>query len=417
MDTNQRLENTILRIIDYIIVILIILGTQSVLDRLATSDLHIPILLGMFLIFRIITLISNINKNIINILLFSVVWITYIGIYALYTPGKTAQLVQLFIIVFLLLLIYFSLFQNKHNLNELIRMYSNVIFIIACISMIFWIFGSVLGTIKPSGNIQIQWGNSISVSNYYYLYYQWQNDAQILGHVFFRNIGIFCEAPMFGLNLSVAFLGDFLINNRRSFRRTLLYFITSLSTISVTAILLVLMVFILDKFGGYVSEVIEHNKVNVGLLIFPFLAVVVIVVGYGLLSNKLSSASGSSRLEDYISGYRAWQLHTFIGNGFGDISARVSFSSYWRLARSETGYTNSVMTVLSEGGIYFFLSYMIAFIHFLKKAVKMHNYRLGIFVIMWCYLFFTTTFAHTMLMLCFMAYAYTEMINNKKAIN
>lgn len=410
MNIRQSIENTILRIIDYIIIILIILGTQSVLDKLTMRDLHIPILLSLLLIIRIITLIENINKIIGNILLFSFFWVIYISIYGMYSLGNVKNLVQTFILVFLLLVVYFSLFQTKYNIQELLRMYSNIIFIIALMSLFFWLFGSILNIIKPSGTIAITWGSDVIASNYYYLYYQWQNDAQIFGHVIFRNIGIFCEAPMFGLNLSIAFLCDYLINSRRSFKRIAVYFVTIISTFSVTAILLIIMVFVLDTLGGYLKEAVLHKKIRIGLLVFPFMTIVALVIGYNLLSSKLGSDSGSSRMEDYISGYRAWMLHRFMGNGFGDINARVSFSSAWRLARSQFGYTNSIMTVLSEGGLYFFLSYATAFLIYIKRSFKMQNYRLGIFAMMWIYLFMTTTFAHTVIILCFMAIAYSKII-------
>lgn len=417
MNTHQNLENTLLRMVDYTIALLIIFGTQSVFDKLTARDLHIPILLSVFLVIRIITLLGSIDKYTGNILIFSFFWIVYIVLYGAYSSGNTKSLLQSFVLVFLLLVVYFVLFQNKHELNELLRIYANLIFLIAIVSLFFWLFGSLLGIIKPSGSIAITWGSDVVASNYYFVYYQWQNDAQIFGHTVFRNIGIFCEAPMFGLNLSIAFLCDYLINNRRSFKRVSVYFVTIVSTLSVTAILLIIMVLVLDSFCGYVKEAVQKNNLKIGLFVFPFVAIVALIIGYNLLSSKLASDSGSSRMEDYVSGYRAWMLHRFMGNGFGEISARVSFSSAWRLARSQFGYTNSIMTVLSEGGLYFFASYAIAFLYYAIHSFKTRNYRLGILVMMWIYLFMTATFAHTSIILCFMAIAYAKIIipnNNPK---
>jgi hypothetical protein len=416
LENIRKKNNSFFHFFDYIIVLFIILGTQSVLNASTSKGYMVPIILVGLLAVRILTLLTS-RTNVGPILIFIFLWIVYIGIYAVFSPGKTVKLIEIFVIMLLLLVTYFYVYMQKYDFRELLIMYSNIIFLIACISLFFWPLGSILNVIKPSGTLEIDWGGNIVASNYYFIYYQWQHDAVVLGHSIFRNIGIFCEAPMFSLNLTTAFMLDYLIVERRSFRRIVVYILTLLSTVSVTGVILIIMVIVLDKFFEYVSDSFFRKRFRIGLITFPMVAILAGVIGYSLLSNKLSSASGSSRMEDYISGFRAWQLNYFWGNGYGDTSARISFSSLWRLARSETGYTNSIMTVLSEGGIYFFVSYLITFMYIFNKAMQKKNYKLIIFISMWIYLFLTTTFAHTTLMISFMAFVFSLMISKQNLTN
>lgn len=412
MVSKKKVNNLFFHSMDYMIVLFIILGTQSVFNATTDMNFRIPEILLVLLFLRIVTLVTP-KTNIGPILVFSVLWITYIGIYVVFSPGKTLKLIQLFVVMFLLLFVYFYTYIQQFNVKKILLAYSNIIFLVACFSLFFWIFGTIFNVIKPSGVVNIDWGADIVASNYYYIYFQWQHDAIVFGQTIFRNIGIFCEAPMFSLNLTIAFMIDYLIEERRSFRRLLIYSITLLTTVSVTGVMLVLMVIVLDRFFEYVSDSFIKRKFRLGLIVFPIIAAVAGIIGYNLLSSKLASASGSSRLEDYVSGFKAWQLHIFWGNGFGDTSARISFSSFWRLARSENGYTNSIMTVLSEGGIYFFVAYLTPFIYLVRKSIQEKNYKIFIFVGMWFYLFLTTTFAHTTLMISFMAFSFALILNKK----
>ncbi|WP_243830395.1 polymerase [Pediococcus acidilactici] len=413
MDIVRKENSLVFQFFDYLIILFIILGTQSVLNATTDNDLHIPIVLSALLAIRILTLLTP-KTNIGPLLLFIVCWVTYICVYAVFTHGNFMKLIQIFIIAFLLLTSYFYLYIQQHPIQQLLTIYSNIIFFIACLSLFFWLFGTMLNVVKPSGVLNINWGADIVASNYYYLYYQWQHDAAVFGHSIFRNIGIFCEAPMFSLNLSTAFMLDYLITDRRTFKRFFVYLLTFLTTVSVTGIMLFLIVIVLDKFFEYVRDSFIKKRFRVGIVLFPLMAIIAFFIAYHLLVNKLSSASGSSRMQDYITGFKAWQLHPFLGNGFNDISARISFSSFWRLARSQTGYTNSIMTVLSEGGIYLFIAYLTTFLYVFKLAIKKRNYKLIIFVMMWIYLFLTTTFAHTMLMISFLAVVFSLIISKNQ---
>ncbi|WP_231952006.1 polymerase [Pediococcus claussenii] len=392
---------------------LIILCTQSVFNAASMSNYHLPVILVALLFVRVLTLMS-LETKVGKLIIFSVLWILYISVYILVSPGKIFGLIQVFVVYFLLMVIYIHLYKEKNDFKQLLRMYSNIIFILAIISLFFWLFGSIAGIIKPTGSLPINWGGNVITSSYFNIYFQWQHDAVVFGHTIFRNIGIFCEAPMYSLNLSVAFIFDYLINGRKSLSRFAVYLITIASTVSVTGVLLILGVVTMSKLFEYLEDTVKHNRFRFGLILFPIFAIIAIALGYQLLTNKLSSASGSSRMQDYISGFKAWMVHPFFGSGYGNIATRISFSSFWRLARSETGYTNSIMTILSEGGVYFFTSFFVSFFYLLKKAISKNDYKLGIFTIVWIYLFLTTVFAHTMLLVGFLACVFELILSDYK---
>ena len=118
-------------------------------------------------------------------------------------------------------------------------------------------------------------------------------------------------------------------------------------------------------------------------------------------------------MDDYISGFKAWLDNPAFGAGYGDISVRVSYSSAYRLSRSNYGYTNSIMKVLDEGGIYWFSSYVAAIIAIFKNFPQKN---IKVFVLLFVYLFLTTTFEHTTLVVAILAIGYSSLVLQRRHI-
>jgi hypothetical protein len=201
---------------------------------------------------------------------------------------------------------------------------------------------------------------------------------------------------------------EYLILKTKNKFRMIIYIITIISTVSITGYLLLLIVLISGKVGEFVMRLIQGRKVKKWMIVIPPIAVIGVIVGVSFLSGKLASASGSSRIDDYISGFMAWKDNIFFGAGYGDIETRISYSSAARLARSSYGYTNSIMYVLSEGGIYFFACYFFSFAYLILESMKHKKYNIMLFTLMWLYLFLTTVFPHTPIMICWIAYAFAK---------
>ncbi|SON71839.1 O-antigen ligase family protein [Latilactobacillus sakei] len=213
---------------------------------------------------------------------------------------------------------------------------------------------------------------------------------------------------MYSLNLSIAFLLDYLINEDRSKFRYIVYIITIISTISTTGILLVSLAV---TYKLVFSNMSRSNLTKV-IVIAPVAIFFLYFISNKLISQKLETASGSTRMDDYIAGFKAWRIHPIFGSGFNNIELRQQFSSSVRLSRSATGFTNSIMSVLINGGLYFFATYLYTFYYWIKKGIANRNITVAIYLII--YLFLTTTFENTAVMLAIIAYTIANMIKGNQ---
>lgn len=400
----KKTRVTPLKIFDYVIAFFIILNTQSVFSASIDKNYNLKILLVIFLVFRIGTLIVS-NSIVYNkLILFISIWTSYILVFIIINPVNISDFFTKFYIILILLVIYFTLSSNKN----IMRIYPNIIFILAIISLFFWVFGSLLNILHPTGTMHIFWGNERFAGSYFNLYFQWQNDIPILGKYIYRNIGIFGEGPMYSLNLSIAFLLDYLINEDRSKFRYIVYIITIISTISTTGILLVSLAV---TYKLVFSNMSRSNLTKV-IVIAPVAIFFLYFISNKLISQKLETASGSTRMDDYIAGFKAWRIHPIFGSGFNNIELRQQFSSSVRLSRSATGFTNSIMSVLINGGLYFFATYLYTFYYWIKKGIANRNITVAIYLII--YLFLTTTFENTAVMLAIIAYTIANMIKGNQ---
>ena len=409
-------KNKPISILDYLIVGLVILNTSSVYSITVDRDYHLHYLLAFFLLIRL-CFFRSVNSNVLrNYIVFSFVWTAYIVMYALIAGGDAKALFSRFYVEFLLLVLYFALYKAKHDLKELLCYYVNIILVLAAISLFFWLLGSVVGILKPSGSVLIDWGKDRVIGSYYGLYFQWQNDVRVLGKTIYRNIGLFPEGPIHSLHLSIAFALEYLgISSTGKTRKIkiLILAVSIVSTLATTGVIFVLLSYILEKLIQMTSSQKKNRKNILSMLLFPLMAIIAIIVGYRLFAAKLGSLSGASRVDDYISGFKAWLDNPAFGAGYGDISVRVSYSSAYRLSRSNYGYTNSIMKVLDEGGIYWFSSYVAAIIAIFKNFPQKN---IKVFVLLFVYLFLTTTFEHTTLVVAILAIGYSSLVLQRRHI-
>ncbi|MBM7641762.1 O-antigen ligase family protein [Streptococcus loxodontisalivarius] len=411
----MKFSINIAKLLDVLVVLLIILSTQSVYYVSISPDFHILQLTNIVLAVRVFYSLPGIAKHFKSSLLLGLTfWGMYLGLFYYVSANGSSGFVQRFILFPLMLMLYLWLYLKEGKLKELLAIYTKIISIIAGLSLFFWLFGSILGVMPSSGSMRIYWGADRFITSYFGLYFQWQNDAEFMGHVFFRNIGIFAEAPMYSLHLSIAFLIDFFILGQKSKKKILLYAITILTSYSVTGILLMIMSLSMNVFFDSFYQFLKNRKLNVVILLLPFLVLAVLLLGSNLLGSKLTSASGSSRMEDYVIGFKAWKYHPLFGSGYGNMTLVNSLKSRVRYARSATGFTNSPTTILAEGGLYFIMLYIYAFWHFINKAINKVDKNLFIFGTMWLYLFLTTTFEHSTLMIAFLVFAVVDRMADLK---
>lgn len=118
-----------------------------------------------------------------------------------------------------------------------------------------------------------------------------------------------------------------------------------------------------------------------------------------MLREKFTNniASAGVRANDYTVGFRAWMSHPIIGIGISNYDDLKNYMDLWRA--NNTGFSNSIMDVLSGGGLYLTVMYLFAYIRGFIVSKKAHNTYRIVFVVMMFYLFITTFFTYTYILL------------------
>ena len=407
-------------VLNYLIALFIILGSMSVFNQAIDREYHILPICALLVGVHIVVFPIVLQKqHLIRLTVFSAVWAVYLAIYAIVIPYDSSGLVKKFGIMFLLLVFYFYSLHITGNTERVLKYYVNVMMIIALLSLFLWFTASVLKWFHSTGPVLIDWGSERKAWGFYNLYFHWQNDFFIHGHRFMRNIGIFTEAPMYSLHLCIALMIDgLLIHSLSTFRwvRMIILSLTVATTFSITGYLLVMILWVFVIYYN-IFELIHSNdpkEVKKGktlLIIITLIGLILAVIGFFLIKDKLASRSGGTRMEDYKIGFMAWREHPFFGYGYGNTEARLQYASWRRVHRAANGYTNSPMAILCEGGIYFFMCYILPMLYGLVVSFEKRNWKQIMFMALFIYLFIVTIFHHSILIVAFMAYVYASFLN------
>ncbi|QXL46999.1 hypothetical protein [Lactobacillus johnsonii] len=365
------------------------------LGNLPNYVLIISILGSMFVASSAIT-VDRLRKLVIISLGFMV----YMGIYAFFSINK--NLLFWLTLIVLLFIWQMSLIKDKEKIPKILLCYKNLLFIVALISLFFWLFGSILNIIKPNGVVLSSWGaigNNLNVvPNFHNLYFETQNyrtGIEILNGLR-RNSAIFTEAPMAALNFSIALLIEFLIGRKDKKSRFIkaILVITILTTFSTTGYMFLIMLF----FGIWVSKG-HHNVKNFQLVFIPILFVLIVLGLRSILTEKTNNnfSSVSVRLDDFKVGLMAWKQNVIFGIGVQNYKYLSQLMGSWR--STNLGFSNSLTDILSGGGLYLTLLYVFCFIRGLYLNIVQKNWKKVIFVVLMIYLFVTTFFTYTLILL------------------
>ncbi len=407
---NWRLKLGI--ILDFLIVFEIILNTHSVYYFALDRDYYtLFVLAGLLCVHLVIVPTVFQKEQLKRFMIFAVAWAAYIGVYALVSGGNLKLLLSKFYILLVLFAAYFYGHHLRGSIKQLFKHYVDIMFVLALISIFMWVGGSVLEYF-PSTAFHVEWGSDRYIRNFHYIYFHYQNDFWVHGHRFFRNIGIFTEAPMHSLHLCTALMFDLLINeNKTKFRwfRIIWFCGTILTTFSTTGYLFMMMLIVFDLYATLITRVRSSNEVIAAkakkqLIAVTGLGFVFGIFGLSLVVDKLATRSGGSRTEDYIIGFKGWRDNVWFGSGYGNIESRLKYASWRRQHRSSTGYTNSPLAVLNEGGIWFFMSYYLSFVYGFVVSWQKKDWRMVAATFLVMILFITTTFEHTAYIIAFIAF-------------
>lgn len=401
---------------EYLLALVIILNCRSMwLHITSTRDwfgkllfyLLIVAVLGCIFFKRKIKVI-NIKKSIIYVS----ATLAYSLVFAVLSGYNTSSFIKLVFSV-CILLVYFFLCVENGQIAGLFIKYKNLIVTIAIVSLFFWFFGSFLGLIKPTGTVYYNWLSTeidTAAPSYFGVYFHTQSATLLDVFRSVRNTAIFTEAPMASLHFCVAFLIETLLNKNGRVWKCVVLLIAILSTLSTTGYVLAIFalttIFLLSKPK---LKLLYYIKV----IMIPVGVVASLLIAYTLLASRLGTiGSGSIRMDDFRAGFEAWRRNFLFGAGYNNNDYIIFFMSNWR--SYNTGFSNSIMQILAQGGIYMGIIYLFGFLRGVISNVKKKHIRFSIFALFIFYLFVVTVITYNYLTIVLLLFINFSNVDLKK---
>lgn len=367
----------------YIFALLIILNANSlyIKDYSAEKFPDYAILVASYICMSVLVINQRIlsKKIVITALKLCVcVGIFFLILYAV-NPYNINVNTQWLLRVFVLILYFVICKDNEHSV---LMAYKNIMIFIACESLFFWLFGSILGVIEHTGYLYSTWAaneNSIKVCNSYYgIYFETQMTDSFGNAGLIRNTAIFTEGPMASLNFCIALMVEYLLKRRPYMPFVVVLVLAILSTVSTTGYLVLLSLVLFKLIMHPVHTAILKFVKFVGL---PIATIVIAGAGIYVLADKQDTMSLLLRVDDFIVGYNTWIEHPIFGWGAGNTYPLQQHMDFWR--GEQTGFSNSIFWVLVQGGIYLAAPYIVSSIYVLSYLQKMKEYKALWFLIVY----------------------------------
>lgn len=395
-------KSKILVLLEYIIAGVIVLNCRTIWSTKYPPVLKFDGFLWLTLFgatFLIIILNFKQNKDKLQyVVLLSFFLFLYFGLFIIISnfPGTRnygVRYASVFII--LIWLLYYDRYNN--GFPQVLLKYKNLIFVVAIVSLIFWLLGSILGLLKPTAFFQTTWtgtGKVAVVPSYYGIYFETQSVTTAIGG-FIRNSAIYPEAPMSSLNFCIALgIQTFSMTKSKWSKLQFVFLVLAILSTGSTTGYIFLTVLLAFKLNTSDNETLKKYKTVFFALIIILAA---ILVGY-LFHQKTIYGTDSTniRLDDYKVGYRAWIQNPIFGSGIENDNYLRQFMDSWR--SYNTGFSNAPFKILSDGGLYIFIGYVYCFVKGISSSIASHNYSKLIFILLVLYLFCTTIFQYTYLL-------------------
>lgn len=397
-------------IIEYILALLLVICCNSMVFR---STMIFPkggfseyyLFISIFLVVLFYLVVNNpirLNHK-LRIIIFS--WILYCVLIFIIqivigSMDIAVQSLFRFSLVFCSLLVFEAVNASKGAQHILLEKIVKLVTILALISFVLWILGSLLD-ILPYSYVSTDWSSGeiglfLPVKSYFNLMFESQGTVTIFGMQLIRNCGIFTESPMYGFVLVIALLlNEFYLEHNNKFASIILL-MTIFSTTSYTSIACAIVVLIMKM-------IVFQKKINNNVLKFLWLLLILACLFLDALilqsliiekaaTNIISTNRRSSDIEICLNTF----FKTIVGCGFYN---QVEYTS------NLSGSTSGFFRLLGEMGIllgWLPIYFAIGTIRINKSVVKGIFFILGFFVM---YIF--TNLPYTPLILLLFAIPFT----------
>jgi hypothetical protein len=289
----------------------------------------------------------------------------------------------IFILVLAISPVAFLLLRQARQLGELTKAFVNVAVFFAVTSLILWLIGPICGFLQPNCSISNSWtgtlGLTVSSPGYFYLLYDVQS-APFLGVRIVRNTSIFAEAPMFSLVLCVALLFEVFGERKPRLGHVVTLSLAIISSVSTTGIVVLLLVALIAAYRT--ARRAGRTRVLLYMLLGLLVAFGVVAMVW-LLNEKSGTASGMTRVDDFVAGYKAWRDHVWVGTGISSSDFAAASMSAFR--SDNVGFSNGLMSSLARGGLLFSLPIFFGWAAFFFSKEPRDRITGALFLVLWVF--------------------------------
>lgn len=288
------------------------------------------------------------RKYSVNELRFVAIVFAYLGVFLLTTLDTGMDYLERYMLPMICMILLF-INQIKHrHLHSIVNAYINVVFVIACVSLVFWTFGTVFNVLPGAKNTYYVWASRVLKSkSYFNIYYQ--NYAQAVtgfGRTIFRNTGIWTEAPGYASVLVYALILSILTNNKHKVY-SIIFVLTLCSTLSGKSMVCLLEIAII--YYVFLLKPQKRSNRNIKIVLGLFVAVVIAGLAVAVFQQISSQKSFAYRVDSALAGIRTWSHHIVFGTGYKNTADILQYATIERVSK---GISMGLTTLLGEGGLY-----------------------------------------------------------------
>lgn len=236
--------------------------------------------------------------------------------------------------------------------HDIIGKITNLVTIIAAISLVFYFFGSILGVIPGKTISSFHWGYDVEANSYFDIYYESQGAMKMFSNAeYVRNCALFCEAPMYAFLLAICFGYELLIREKRNTVKLTVLFITCITTTSSTGIVGLFMTLLFFSIIKFRDKKTNKTIRIILLLSLPTIFVTCISICYYMFVAKMTirSLSYSTRMDDLRACFQVFLSSPLWGCGVRYYNSIISHLSM--INRSSTGMSSGLFVMLAQTGV------------------------------------------------------------------
>lgn len=348
-------------IFEYLLVFLMFIEGQTVWIRyIETNRFYVLALAGTFsailcIGFRLRP--KNVKKGIMVVILLT--------LYAFFTRNTSSiwTIVLRMMIPFFVFEILCGELENKQELLQFIKKYSNIVVLFSGISLFCYLFGTLLNLL-PKMEVTFDWAGRMKTStSYFHLLYEAQEQT-FFSHTFVRNCGIFAEGTGFAVPLMYSAFYELFVPKKVNVFRIFILTLTVITTWSTKAFSIYLIIIALRLFIYlFFEKPRESGFVAILKLITPIVLIVVVAVAIDLVSDRIDASI--QRADNLYCCYNAFMDNKLFGVGVENEAGLTVYSQYnFRWA----GYAMGVAVLIGEGGIFLSGIYLYGIINAIKNC-------------------------------------------------